>query len=122
MANAGPPTMQPPAIKKPRSGAARGQTVRQPSSRSRRGGDHSASDEGERRHRRLYDRGAAACQCSSSGGDLEVIPAGCEIRARQDLAMTAATAARLYDEDFFLWTQEQSRLLRDAAERRLNFP
>jgi hypothetical protein len=36
--------------------------------------------------------------------------------------MTAATAARLYDEDFFLWTQEQSRLLRDAAERRLNFP
>ena len=30
--------------------------------------------------------------------------------------------AELYDQDFFLWTQEQSRLLREAAERRVNFP
>jgi hypothetical protein len=28
----------------------------------------------------------------------------------------------LYDEDFLLWTQEQARLLRKAAERRVNFP
>jgi NADH:ubiquinone oxidoreductase subunit D len=31
-------------------------------------------------------------------------------------------AAELYDQDFFLWTQEQSKLLREAAERRVNFP
>jgi len=31
-------------------------------------------------------------------------------------------AAELYDKDFLLWTQEQSRLLRQAAERRVNFP
>jgi hypothetical protein len=30
--------------------------------------------------------------------------------------------AELYDEDFLLWTQEQARLLRQAAERRVNFP
>jgi hypothetical protein len=31
-------------------------------------------------------------------------------------------AAELYDQDFLLWTQEQSKLLREAAERRVNFP
>jgi hypothetical protein len=32
------------------------------------------------------------------------------------------SATELYEEDFLLWTQEQAKLLRDAAERRLNFP
>jgi hypothetical protein len=32
------------------------------------------------------------------------------------------SAAELYDRDFLLWTQEQSKLLREAAERRVNFP
>ena len=32
------------------------------------------------------------------------------------------SAAELYDQDFLLWTQEQSKLLREAAERRVNFP
>ena len=32
------------------------------------------------------------------------------------------SAAELYEEDFLLWTQEQSKLLREAAERRVNFP
>ena len=36
--------------------------------------------------------------------------------------MPTATAAQLYDEDFFRWTQEQSKLLREAAERRVNLP
>ena len=31
-------------------------------------------------------------------------------------------AAELYDDDFLLWTREQSKLLREAAERRVNFP
>ena len=31
-------------------------------------------------------------------------------------------AAELYDHDFLLWTREQSKLLREAAERRVNFP
>ena len=31
-------------------------------------------------------------------------------------------AAELYDQDFLLWTREQSKLLREAAERRVNFP
>jgi hypothetical protein len=30
--------------------------------------------------------------------------------------------AELYDEDFLLWTQQQAKLLREAAERRVNFP
>jgi hypothetical protein len=30
--------------------------------------------------------------------------------------------AELYDQDFLLWTQEQAKLLREAAERRVNFP
>src|SRR3954465_662108 len=30
--------------------------------------------------------------------------------------------AELYDEDFLLWTQEQAKLLREAAGRRVNFP
>jgi hypothetical protein len=32
------------------------------------------------------------------------------------------SAAELYDQDFLLWTQEQSKLLREAAERRVNYP
>src|SRR4051812_32219054 len=30
--------------------------------------------------------------------------------------------AELYEEDFLLWTHEQAKLLRAAAERRVNFP
>lgn len=33
-----------------------------------------------------------------------------------------STAAELYDDDFLLWTTEQAKLLREAAERGVNLP
>lgn len=33
-----------------------------------------------------------------------------------------STPAELYEEDFLLWTTEQAKLLREAAERGVNFP
>ena len=32
------------------------------------------------------------------------------------------STAELYDEDFLLWTKEQAKLLREAAERGVNLP
>jgi hypothetical protein len=34
----------------------------------------------------------------------------------------AMSTAELYEEDFLLWTKEQARLLREAAERGVNLP
>src|SRR4051812_44011359 len=34
----------------------------------------------------------------------------------------AMSTAELYEEDFLLWTKEQARLLREAAERGVNRP
>src|SRR5215207_11736920 len=45
---------------------------------------------------------------------LELAETRCEI--------WAMSTAELYDEDFLLWTKEQARLLREAAERGVNLP
>src|SRR5215207_42459 len=113
--------MQPPATKKPRSGAARGQAVRQPSSRSRQRGDGSASDEGEGRHGAVYGAMTLGCQCSSSD---RVILNSCQpgVTFVESGPLMPNAAAELYDQDFLLWTREQSKLLREAAEHRVNFP
>ncbi len=52
--------------------------------------------------------------------DLELVPAWCDIRRVR--TTHAERRAELYDHDFLLWTREQSKLLREAAERRVNFP
>src|SRR5215213_3340407 len=45
---------------------------------------------------------------------LELAETRCEI--------WAMSTAELYEEDFLLWTKEQARLLREAAERGVNLP
>src|SRR5688572_3622093 len=44
---------------------------------------------------------------------------GARFRAK---VLAMSETAELYDEDFLLWTQEQAKLLREAAARRVNFP